>query len=274
MHWFFKKTKSRVEIAREAFKKRDKKLHKLAHSEKYIKEEPHKIEQGKYIGPAVYGASDGIVTTFAVVAGVAGANLDPKIVLILGFANLFADGFSMAVGDYLSSKSEKDYINSERARELWEVEHFPDAERKEVEEIYKRKGVKGEKLKLLVDIITSDKELWVDTMMKEELNLLGDDEVSPIKSALVTFFSFVIAGFTPLIAYVFSNFVPFFQTYKFLAASIITGATLFTVGGLRQLITDVKWYIGGLEMLLVGGASASVAFLIGFILRTVFGIVI
>jgi len=271
---FFKKKKSRIEIAREAFKKGDFETHKKAHEPDYIKEEPHKTEQGKYISPAIYGASDGIVTTFAVVAGVAGAQLDPKIVLILGFANLFADGFSMAIGDYLSEKSEREYIESERKRELWEVENFPDAERKEVEEVYRKKGVKGEKLKQLVDIITSNKQLWVETMMKEELGLMIDEDTSPLKSAVVTFLSFVIAGFMPLIAYVFASFVPLFKAHSFLSASVITGITLFVVGALRQLITDVKWYLGGLEMLLVGGLSATVAFLIGFILRTIFGIVV
>lgn len=95
-----------------------------------------------------------------------------------------------------------------------------------------------------------------------------------MKSAAVTFLSFVIAGFMPLIAYVFASFVPLFKAHSFLSASVITGITLFVVGALRQLITDVKWYLGGLEMLLVGGLSATVAFLIGFILRTIFGIVV
>ncbi|MCD6111819.1 MAG: VIT1/CCC1 transporter family protein [Bacteroidales bacterium] len=237
-------------------------------------EKPHKTEQGKYIAPAIYGASDGIITTFAVVAGVTGAQLDPKIVLILDFANLFADGFSMAVGDYLSEKSERDYIESERKRELWELENFPEAERKEIEEIYRKKGLKGEKLNQLVDIITSDKELWVETMMKDELHLMIDEDVSPLKSAVVTFLSFVLAGFMPLIAYVFASFVSVFKEHSFLSASIITGLTLFIVGALRQFVTDVKWYLGGLEMLLVGGLSATVAFLVGFILRTIFGIVV
>lgn len=114
---FFKKP--RIKIAQEAYKKKDEKLLLHAHDPGLIEDEPyHKVEQGKYIGPAIYGASDGIVTTFAMVAGVADAQLDPKIVLILGSANLFADSFSMAVGDYLSEKSERDYIKSEKEREM------------------------------------------------------------------------------------------------------------------------------------------------------------
>jgi len=266
---------SRLKVARKAYEKKDKEMILKAHDPKYIEDEPyHKVEQGKYIGPAIYGASDGIVTTFAVVAGVAGAQLDPKIVLILGFANLFADGFSMAVGDYLSEKSERDYIKSEREREMWEVENFPEFERKEIEEIYRKKGIEGETLKKVVDVITSDKKLWIDTMMTEELGLIEDESTSPLKSALVTFFSFVIAGFMPLVAYVFSSFVQFFSQYPFLSACFLTGIALFTVGALRQIVTSVKWYIGGLEMLLIGGASAAVAYIVGFVLRTFFGIVV
>jgi VIT1/CCC1 family predicted Fe2+/Mn2+ transporter len=117
--------------------------------------------------------------------------LDPKIAIIVGLANLFADGISMAVGDYLSEKSEKDYIRYEKERELWEIEHMPEAEKFEVREIYKRKGLTGEKLEHLVEAITSNKEIWVDTMLHEELGIFEDD-TNPLKSAVVTFLSFTI----------------------------------------------------------------------------------
>lgn len=129
-------------------------------------------------------------------------------------------------------------------------------------------------MKKVVDVITSDKKLWVDTMMTEELGLIGDEDTSPLKSALVTFVSFVVAGFMPLVAYVFSSFVQFFSQHSFLSACILTAIVLFAVGGLRQIVTNVKWYIGGIEMLLIGGASAAVAYIVGFILRIVFGIVV
>jgi len=266
--------KTRVQKAREAYLKGDLETHKKLHSPDEIGKEPwHKTEQGKYIGQAVYGASDGIVTTFAAISGVAGANLSPKIALIVGLANLFADGISMAIGDYLSEKSEKDYIKAEREREHWEIEHIPEAEKHEVREIYKRKGLDGEKLDNLVDAITSNKELWVDTMLHEELGLFEDDS-SPLKSALVTFFAFVIAGFMPLVAYVFALQWQFLAQNQFLISCIITGITLFVVGALRQIVTGVKWFIGGLEMLMIGGLSAFVAYIIGWLLKTVFNIVV
>jgi VIT1/CCC1 family predicted Fe2+/Mn2+ transporter len=266
--------KSRVQAARDAFLKEDFETHKSLHSPDKIGNEPwHKTEQGKYIGQAVYGASDGIVTTFAAISGVAGANLNPKIALIVGLANLFADGISMAIGDYLSEKSEKDYIAAEKQRELWEVEHMPEAEKLEVKEIYKRKGLSGETLDNLVDAITSNKELWVDTMLHEELGLF-EDESSPLKSALITFLAFAIAGFMPLIAYVFAARWEFLYNNQFLISCIITAVTLFVVGALRQIVTGVKWFIGGLEMLFIGGLSAAVAYLIGWILKSVFNIIV
>ncbi|ODN30791.1 hypothetical protein A4H02_04065 [Fervidobacterium thailandense] len=266
--------KTRVERARQAFLNGDLEMHRRLHSPEEIGKEPwHKTEQGKYIGQAVYGASDGIVTTFAAISGVAGANLSPTVALIVGLANLFADGLSMAIGDYLSEKSEKDYIKAERERELWEVEHLPEAEKLEVREIYKRKGLSGEKLEALVDAITSNKELWIETMLHEELGLFEDD-TSPLKSALVTFFSFIIAGFMPLVTYVFASTWSFIANHQFMLSCVITAATLFFVGALRQVVTGVKWYKGGLEMLFVGGTSAAVAYFIGWLLRTVFGIVV
>lgn len=264
--------KSRPKRASEAFRKGDLETHRKLHSPDEIGKEPwHKTEQGKYIGQAVYGASDGIVTTFAAISGVAGANLNPKIAIIVGLANLFADGISMAIGDYLSEKSEREYVLAEKEREMWEVERMPEAEKLEVMEIYKKKGLSGEKLNNLVDAITSDKEIWVQTMLHEELGLFEDD-TNPLKSAIVTFLSFAIAGFMPLIAYVFASQWAFLLQNQFLISCIITGITLFFVGALRQIVTGVKWYMGGFEMLFVGGLSATVAYLLGWMLEKIVSI--
>ena len=103
----------------------------------------------------VYGATDGAVTTFAVVAGVVGAGLSPSIILILGFANLFADGFSMAIGNYLGSKSQKEYIEKKRRREEWEIDNLVEQEKQEIKDIYTQKGFKAELLDEIVSVITS-----------------------------------------------------------------------------------------------------------------------
>jgi VIT1/CCC1 family predicted Fe2+/Mn2+ transporter len=212
---------------------------------------------GAYIRDTVYGANDGIVTTFAVVAGVAGAGLSSQIVLILGFANLLADGLAMAIGNYLGTKSELEYIKKERAMEEWEVDHVPDLERNEIVEIYRKKGFKGKDLERAVAVITSNKKIWVDTMMTEELKLIADSVNSPVKNGLATFLAFSIAGMFPLLPYLFG------LSESFNISIVFTALALFVVGSLRTLITKRPWLVAGLEMLLVGAIAALVAYFTG-----------
>ena len=161
---------------------------------------------GEYIGDIIYGANDGIITTFAVAASAAGAVLEPRIVVILGVANLIADGFSMASSNYLARRSEQEYQEN--------VE-----------------------------------------------NLNTENRKNPIKNAVATFWAFVLAGFVPLIPYVLGV-----NKDIFIWAVVATSITLFLVGSLRAIITKSKWYLAGLEMLLVGASAASVAYFIGYLL--------
>ncbi len=252
-----------LEKAKEAYKKKDPEASKEAHIQRAP--EIHQQEQGRYIKSAIYGGLDGIITTFAVVAGVAGASLSAGIVLILGFANLIADGLSMAIGDYLSTKAEKEYAKAERKRESWEVENYPKGEMKETEEIYMNKGIPEKDAKNIVNILSKHKEAWVDVMMVEELGIYENKE-SPLKNAIVTFFSFGIFGFIPLLAYVLARPVPGIQNYTFLIACILTGLTLFTLGALKVKVTGKEWFTAGLEMLIVGGLAATAAYGIGALL--------
>jgi VIT1/CCC1 family predicted Fe2+/Mn2+ transporter len=251
-----------LDKAKEAFKNKDVKATIAAHSGNH---EKHGTEHGKYIKSLIYGGLDGIITTFAVVAGVAGAALAGGIVMILGFANLIADGLSMAIGDYLSTKAEIEYNEIEREREAWEVEHYPEGEKQEMIELYMAKGMSEEDARSMTEILARNKETWIDVMMVEELGILQKDE-SPLNNALVTFFSFLIFGFIPLIAYVLSTFVPGMQDMAFLLACILTGLTLFVLGALKVKVTEKNWFASGLEMLIVGGIAAASAYLIGKLL--------
>ena len=252
----------------EAFRNKDIDATRKAHETDKIKSslEQHKTGVGAYIGEAVYGALDGIVTTFAVVAGVEGASLSSGIVLILGFANLIGDGLSMGVGSYLSTKSRRDYQRSERIREEWEIDNYPEGEIEEIRQIYRRKGFRGTDLDRAVEIITSNKEIWVETMMVEELGILSEED-HPFFNGLSTFVSFVIVGFVPLLFFVAALAVPGLEQYSFIMSVILTAITLFAVGSLRVLVTQTKWWRSGFEMLIVGGAAALGAYLIGYILR-------
>ncbi len=265
------RNKSRLGDARRAHAELDLEASRQAHSENAIREslaEPaiHDVVKGQYIGDMVYGAIDGIVTTFAVVSGVAGASLSPGIVLILGFANLFADGLSMAVGNYLGTKSEVEYKRRERYREEWEVENLPQEEREEIRQIYRRKGFTGDLLERAVEVITGNKKQWVDTMLLEELHIIPEQK-SPLAAGAVTFGSFVLAGFVPLFSYVLSYTVSFFARHAYPTSIGLTFATIFAVGSLRVYVTGKRWWTSGLEMLLVGGATAVVAYVIGYVLR-------
>lgn len=234
---------------------------RLEHLRGRAYEKYHARFGGTYIRDAVFGANDGIVTTFAVVAGVAGANLSIKTVLILGFANLLADGLAMGLGNYLGTKSEGEYVNRERRMENWEVSHLPDLERKEIEEVYQRKGFKGKDLERVVDVITSNKKVWVETMMTEELGLPAGRRASPVKNGLATLAAFASAGLFPLLPYLFGF------PHAFNYSIVITGLALFCVGSLRSIITKKPWLVAGLEMLLIGAAAAAAAYLAGYLIN-------
>lgn len=254
-----------LDKARVAYKKKSVEESIKAHQKHKQAPEGHDKGQGQYIKSLVYGGLDGIITTFAVVAGVAGASLSVGIVLILGFANLIADGLSMAIGDYLSTKAENEYQDAEREREIWEVENYPEGEKQEMIELYMDKGISKEDATSLMNIISKYKKAWVDIMMVEELGIVQDDE-SPLKNALVTFFSFITFGFIPLLAYILSNYITVLQNNTFMIASILTGLTLFVLGALKAKFSERNWFYSGLEMLVVGGIAAFAAYGIGVLL--------
>ncbi len=258
----------RLNEAKDAFKSGNVEASKKAHSREKIQAsaESHKTASGAFIGEAVYGALDGIVTTFAVVAGVAGAKLPSHVVLILGFANLIGDGLSMGVGSYLSTKSKREYQKSERARELWEIEHYPEGEINEIREIYRKKGFEGDDLERVTKIITSDKKIWVDTMMYEELGIVNE-EGHPFFNGLSTFIAFAIAGFIPLLFFLLGREIPSMAPYSFTMSMVLTGITLFVIGSLKVLVTQTNWWKSGLEMLIIGGLTAVGAYTVGFLLQ-------
>ncbi len=253
----------RVQAARKAFKEHDLEATKKAHSHEAFDKEQSKIGHAEFLGDMVYGALDGIVTTFAVVAGSAGAGLGPGIIIVLGFANLLADGLSMAVGNYLSLKSDQDFYKKEKRREEWEVDNYPKGEVEEIRRIYKKKGFTGKNLETLVELITSKKTVWVDTMMNDELGLIVEQK-DPVKAGLYTYAAFLIAGFVPISIFVFSRFIyNIDSSIMFPIAFFLTFATIFTVGSLRSLVIVKNWLSAGIEMLVIGGLTAIVSYGIG-----------
>jgi vacuolar iron transporter family protein len=222
----------------------------------------------EYLREFVYGGIDGAVTTFAVVAGGFGANLDPGILIILGLANLLADGFSMSVGAYLSAKSERDNYDKHEKIEFWEIENLPEIEREEIADIYREKGFKGELLDKIVDHICSDKDLWVAEMMKDELGMMRDSK-SPFKIGLATLISFILVGFIPLMVYLYDFFFPT-DLNIFLWTSILTGFAFMIVGFLKGIVNQTSALRSVSETLALGLLAAVVAYYVGDVLKSFF----
>lgn len=218
--------------------------------------------QHSYVRDWIYGGIDGAVTTFAVVSGVAGAQLSPMIVLILGFANLAADGFSMAASNFLGTRAEQDDYRRLREIELRHIELVPEGEREEVRLIYKAKGFEGEELERAVELITSDKERWVQTMLTEEYGLPAEIR-SPWKAAASTFSAFVICGLVPILPYLFS------VDSSFAVSCVLTGLTFVIIGALKSYWSTAVWIRSAFETLLVGALAAVLAYGAGVLLKDV-----
>lgn len=231
-------------------------------------EERHGHRLGAYIREIVYGGNDGIVTTFAVVAGTMGADLPHSVVVVLGLANLLADGLSMATGAYLSEKSDQAQWKRIRSEELREIEEIPDIERAEVREYFESLGFAGADLDRAVQIVTSDKNRWADVMMVGEHGYTGGADSSPLVDGVMTFLSFTLFGAIPLLPY----FVGVPQEHRFAVAIVGTAVALVLLGGARSYVTKEKPYRGPLEIVFVGALGAVVAYAVGVLCKTVFGV--
>ena len=212
----------------------------------------------------IYGSIDGAVTTFAIVASVVGAGLSPGIILILGFANLFADGFSMAAANYQASKARNEYIEMKRKQEEWEIDNLEEQEKDEIRDIYSKKGFKDELLEEIVRIITSRRKVWVDTMMKEELGLIEDGK-KPLDSSISTFVGFNFIGLIPLIPFmVFMAMGIDPNSDAFFYSTIFVVCAFFIVGLIKGKIVKKSKFRSGFYTLIIGGIAAMVAYLIGY----------
>ncbi len=212
----------------------------------------------------IYGSIDGAVTTFAIVAGVMGASLPSGIILILGFANLFADGFSMAAANYQASKARNEFIEMKRKQEEWEIDNLEEQEKDEIRDIYRKKGFKDELLEDVVRIITSRRKVWVDTMMKEELGLI-EDEKNPMDSSVSTFVGFNLIGLIPLIPFMVFMAIGIELNSEAFVYSIVSVLTaFFLVGMIKGKIVKKSIMRSGINTLIIGGIAAVVAYVVGY----------
>lgn len=202
------------------------------------------------------GGVDGCITTFAVVSGSVGAGFPSSVAVILGFSNLFSDGFSMAISNYESSRAEQEYFESIKQSEEKHIEEVPEGEREEIRQIFKAKGFAGEILEKIVDTITADKRIWLEIMLMEEHGLSKDTQ-KPSISAGVTFLAFVTVGAIPLLPYVVSSLE---MSQQFPMSAFLAETMFFLIGMVKSIALAKPVFLSGIRTLLTGGAAASLAY--------------
>jgi vacuolar iron transporter family protein len=232
-----------------------------AHSVEAIKERLAAGPAHNYLRDWIYGGIDGAVTTFAVVSGVAGAQLAPWIILALGFANLFADGFSMAASNFLGTKAEQEDLHRLEVIENRHIDLAPEGEREEVRQIFQAKGFDGQDLERIVELVTADRKRWVRTMLTEEYGLPREIRSSWI-AAISTFSAFLICGLVPLLPFLFR------VSHAFEVSIIMTAIVFIAIGSAKSKWSTASWWRSGLMTLLVGAVAAALAYAAGVFLKS------
>lgn len=238
--------------------------HRKAHSPSRIRERLDGGQSSNHLKDYIYGGIDGIVTTFAIVSGVAGAGLSAGVVIVLGLANLIADGFSMGISNFLGSRAEAQVGQQAREEEEEHIRLYPEGEKEEIRQIFAAKGFEGEQLESIVEVITSDRERWVDTMVQEELGLTLCPPPA-WRAGVATFGAFVVAGSVPLFPY-FVNLVSDVFANPFGVSIAMTGLAFVGVGALKSRFVRQRWYWAAAENLAVGGTAALLAYGVGAML--------
>lgn len=223
--------------------------------------------QGKFIREAILGINDGLIETLGFVTGVYGAVAESRIIIITGIAQIIAGSISMGIGAYVSQKSFKEFYDREEDVEKEEMATDPESERAEIEAIYRRKGFQGEELKMVVHRITSDKKVWLETMMEQELGLNREGYTPPLKSGAVTGLSYILGAICPITPYfLFEGF------NAFIASVVFSMIFLFCVGSLKSYWARIWWAWSGLEVMAFGLMAVVVTYSIGKLISVIFKI--
>lgn len=216
--------------------------------------------QGNTLSDIILGGQDGLVNVLGVILGVAAASNSIRLVLAAGLAATFAESISMAAVAYTSNVAERDYYYRQVKREKEEMRDVPEVEREEIREIYRNKGFQGDLLEKVVDTITSNEEVWLDTMMREELMLAPIQKGRPFMAALVVGFSAVIGSLVPLFPFLF---LPIQQGIY--VSLIVSAVVLFIVGAMKARLTVGHWGKSGFEIAIIGIISALAGYGVGLL---------
>lgn len=224
---------------------------------KHLKEQEDK-PSGELMRDTVFGISDGIVTTLALVAGVAGATTEIPVIIVAGLAAAFSSAVSMGLGNYLSLKSEIELYRREIEREKQEIKEQPEFEKEEIRQIFAKKGFNKKEQDVAVKRISSNKKLWLNFMVQEELGLSEESFHSPVKAGLTIGIADILAAIIPVI--------PFFFLPRMTAlyVAIVTSMLLLLgVGAFKTKYTGKNWLTSGLEVMLIGAIATAISYGLG-----------
>jgi predicted membrane protein (TIGR00267 family) len=222
---------------------------------------------GRSLRDIILGGQDGLVNVLGLVLGVAAATAQLRIIVVAGLAATFSESIAMAGVAYTASLAERDYYLAQLAKEKREVEELPDVETEEVRQIFREKGLHGDVLERVVKEITSDKEIWVDVMMRDELHLTPVSEKGILRRALIVGLAAVIGSLVPLLPFLL---VPLFGVSVTVATIVsvpFCAAVLFGVGAYKAITLVGDWRVSGLQMLVIGMVSAAAGYVIGRLLQ-------
>ena len=222
------------------------------------------LQGGELIRQVTFGMNDGIVSIFALLAGIAGAGQSPKTILISLLAATIAGALSMAAGEFISGKGEHEYYKHEIEQERLEIKLCPDIEKEEIRIIYRKKGFEGDFLEEIVDKIIQNEDLWVREMVIEELGVTEIEQAPGIKTSIIIFFSFIMGALFPVLPYLILFQTSLIEMTLFWIATGITFGGLFLAGALKTFVTGISWLKSGVEMLFVGLFAFGISYLIGY----------
>ncbi|MHA1584982.1 MAG: VIT1/CCC1 transporter family protein [Promethearchaeota archaeon] len=231
---------------------------------KPFKEKYH-LEGGELIRQVTFGMNDGIVSIFALLAGVVGAGQSPKVILIALLAASIAGALSMAAGEFISGKGEHEFFAHEIENERLELTLTPEIELEELRIIYRKKGFSGEILEKIVSTLSKDPELWVREMVIEELGVTELEQAPGLKTSGIIFIAFIFGSLFPVLPYVFLFATPVNPMLIFWIATGVTFGGLFLAGALKTFVTGINWLKSGVEMLIVGSFAFGISYLVGML---------
>jgi vacuolar iron transporter family protein len=220
----------------------------------------HVVSRGGSLRAAVFGINDGLVSNFSLVMGFAGAEASPEYVLLAGVAGLLAGSFSMAAGEYISMRAQRELFEQQIAMEKQELEMSPKEEEEELSLIYRAKGIPEKEAALLARRIVENPKTAIDTLAREELGLDPSELGSPWRAAASSFIAFVLGAFVPVLPYIF-NAGPLAS----IASAVLSCLALFGVGAILSIFTARGPVFSGMRMLGIGLLASGITYMVGWL---------